>query len=98
MKNVPTSPAITGKRIFIDKMLKIIWSIDKIPADYLGYNYCQYIVKMNSIIMAKTAKKDTAAGGKKPGPKDREYVNKKESYEVDYESKRKAPAKKFGSS
>lgn len=31
------------------------------------------------------------------GPKDRNYVNKKENYEVAYESKRKTPAKKFGS-
>lgn len=41
----------------------------------------------------KTAKKASA----KPGPKDREYVNKKQKYEVAYESRRKTPAKKFGS-
>lgn len=40
------------------------------------------------------AKKTTA----KSGPKDREYVNKSEGYEVDYEKKRKTPAKKFGAS
>lgn len=34
---------------------------------------------------------------KKPGPKDRNYVNKSEPYEVSYEKKRKAPAKKFAS-
>jgi hypothetical protein len=34
---------------------------------------------------------------KKPGPKDRDYVNKAESHEVKYEPKRKKPAKKFGS-
>jgi len=34
---------------------------------------------------------------KKPGPKDRSYVNKAQSHEVKYESKRKTPAKKFGS-
>jgi hypothetical protein len=33
---------------------------------------------------------------KKPGPKDREYVNKSEKHEVKYEEKRKTPAKKFG--
>jgi len=33
---------------------------------------------------------------KKPGPKDRDYVNKSEKYEVAYESKRKSPPKKFG--
>jgi hypothetical protein len=42
----------------------------------------------------KTAKKVSA----KPGPKDREYVNKKQKYEVAYEPSRKTPAKKFGSS
>ena len=34
--------------------------------------------------------------GKKPGPKDRDYVNKSEKYEVKYEPGRKTPAKKFG--
>lgn len=34
--------------------------------------------------------------GKKPGPKDRSYVNKSEKYEVKYEPHRKTPAKKFG--
>lgn len=34
---------------------------------------------------------------KKRGPKDRNYVNKSESYEVKHEPKRKKPAKKFGS-
>lgn len=34
--------------------------------------------------------------GKKPGPKDRAYVNKSEKYEVNYEEKRKTPARKFG--
>lgn len=33
---------------------------------------------------------------KKPGPKDRDYVNKSQTHEVSYESKRKTPAKKFG--
>ncbi len=33
---------------------------------------------------------------KKPGPKDRDYVNKSEAHEVKYEPKRKKPAKKFG--
>jgi hypothetical protein len=33
---------------------------------------------------------------KKRGPKDRSYVNKSEKHEVQYESKRKTPAKKFG--
>ena len=34
--------------------------------------------------------------GKKPGPKDRDYVNKSQTHEVWYELKRKTPAKKFG--
>lgn len=34
---------------------------------------------------------------KKRGPKDRDYVNKSQSYEVKHEPKRKKPAKKFGS-
>ena len=33
---------------------------------------------------------------KKPGPKDRDYVNKDQKHEVKYEEKRKTPAKKFG--
>jgi len=33
---------------------------------------------------------------KKTGPKDKDYVNKNEKYEVAYEPKRKTPAKKFG--
>lgn len=35
---------------------------------------------------------------KKPGPKDRSYVNKSQKYEVNYEKDRKTPAKKFGGS
>jgi hypothetical protein len=35
--------------------------------------------------------------GKKPGPKDRNYVNKSQKHEVKYEPNRKTPAKKFGS-
>jgi hypothetical protein len=35
--------------------------------------------------------------GKKRGPKDRDYVNKSEKHEVNYEPQRKKPAKKFGS-
>lgn len=34
--------------------------------------------------------------GKKSGPKDRDYVNKSQKHEVDFEAKRKTPAKKFG--
>jgi hypothetical protein len=34
---------------------------------------------------------------KKPGPKDRQYVNKSQEHEVKYEPKRKKTAKKFGS-
>jgi hypothetical protein len=34
--------------------------------------------------------------GKKPGPKDRSYVNKSEKYEVKHEADRQSPAKKFG--
>lgn len=50
----------------------------------------------------KTAKKSAKKAGKKTaskkrGPKDRSYVNRKEKHETDYESKRKTPAKKFGS-
>ena len=33
---------------------------------------------------------------KKPGPKDRDYVNSSEKHEVKYEPKRKTPAKEFG--
>ena len=33
---------------------------------------------------------------KKPGPKDRSYVNKKQDHEVKHEPKRKSPAKEFG--
>jgi len=33
---------------------------------------------------------------KKPGPKDRSYVNKSEKHEVKYAAKRKTPAKKVG--
>ena len=33
---------------------------------------------------------------KKPGPKDRDYVNKSQEHEVKYEPKRKKAAKKFG--
>ena len=36
------------------------------------------------------------SGNKKPGPKDRSYVNQSQKHEVNYE--RKTPAKKFGSS
>jgi len=43
--------------------------------------------------VTRAAKKTTA----KPGPKDRDYVNSKQPYEVAYASKRKTPAKKFGS-
>ena len=35
-------------------------------------------------------------GEKKTGPKDKSYVNKAQRHEVDYEPKRKAPAKTFG--
>jgi hypothetical protein len=45
----------------------------------------------------KTAKKAAKRTAGKPGPKDREYVNSKQPYEVAYASKRKTPAKKFGS-
>jgi hypothetical protein len=60
--------------------------------------------------MATTAKKTTSRSTKKaspktssktashkPGPKDRDYVNKEQKFEVAYEPKRKTPAKKFGS-
>ena len=33
---------------------------------------------------------------KKPGPKDRDYVNKSEKYEVAYAPKRKSAPKQFG--
>jgi Protein of unknown function (DUF3606). len=33
--------------------------------------------------------------GKKPGPKDRSYVNKSEKHEVKYEAGRNTPARKF---
>ena len=37
-----------------------------------------------------------ATTSKKPGPKDKSYVNKSEKHEVAYEPKRKTPPKKFG--
>jgi len=43
----------------------------------------------------KTAKKAAKKSSRKPGPKDRSYVNSKQSYEVKYAPKRKRPAKKF---
>jgi len=49
-----------------------------------------FIIIINIKAMAKKK-------AKARGPKDRNYVNKKENYEVAYESKRKTPAKKFGS-
>lgn len=33
---------------------------------------------------------------RKPGAKDRDYVNKSEKYEVEHEPKRSNPAKNFG--
>jgi hypothetical protein len=47
--------------------------------------------------MATTKKSSSTGTAKKRGPKDRSYVNKSESHEVDYAPKRKSPAKKFGS-
>jgi hypothetical protein len=44
----------------------------------------------------KKAARKSAKKTAKRGPKDREYVNKKQKYEVSYESTRKTPAKKFG--
>jgi hypothetical protein len=44
-----------------------------------------------------TSKKSSTGTGKKSGPKDRNYVNKSQSHEVEYAPKRKSPAKKFGS-
>ena len=41
-------------------------------------------------------KKSAGASRSKTGPKDKSYVNKKQSHEVNYEPKRKTPAKKFG--
>ncbi len=38
-----------------------------------------------------------ATAAKKSGPKDKDYVNKSQKYEVAYEKNRKTPAKKFGS-
>lgn len=43
-------------------------------------------------------KKNEKKNEKKRGPKDRNYVNRSEKYEVDYEKERATPAKKFGSS
>lgn len=44
-----------------------------------------------------TSKKSSTGTSKKSGPKDRSYVNKSQSHEVEYAPKRKSPAKKFGS-
>jgi hypothetical protein len=43
----------------------------------------------------KAPKKATKKSAGKPGPKDRNYVNSKQDYEVAYAPKRKTPAKKF---
>jgi hypothetical protein len=48
-----------------------------------------------NVIMAAT-KKSTTGSRSKTGPKDKSYVNKKQSHEVDYDPKRKTPPKKFG--
>jgi len=48
-----------------------------------------YTVIQTLTLMATTDRK-------KPGPKDREYVNKSQDHEVKHEPKRKTPAKKFG--
>lgn len=45
-----------------------------------------------------TTKKSSSGTSSKTGPKDKRYVNKKQSHEVDYAPKRKTPAKKFGGS
>jgi hypothetical protein len=55
----------------------------------LAMAYIFYPVQKNKPI-------DMATKKAKPGPKDREFVNKSEKYEVAYEPKRKTPAKKFG--
>jgi len=44
-----------------------------------------------------TTKKSSSKTGKKAGPKDKSYVNKTQTHEVDYAPKRKTPPKKFGS-
>jgi hypothetical protein len=51
-------------------------------------------IRIYTFLLNNTAmeKKD----GKKPGPKDRSYVNKSQDHEVKHEPKRKTPAKKFG--
>jgi len=43
-----------------------------------------------------TTKKGSPSKSGKSGPKDKSYVNKKQSHEVDYAPKRKTPPKKFG--
>jgi hypothetical protein len=48
-----------------------------------------FLLALSKKIMATTPKK-------KAGPKDRDYVNKSQKHEVDYEPKRKTPAKTFG--
>jgi hypothetical protein len=51
-------------------------------------NFMAHAEKTKSIMEKKDAKKR--------GPKDRDYVNHSEKYEVKYEKSRKTPAKKFG--
>lgn len=46
-------------------------------------------------VAKKTTKKAAKKTAAKPGPKDRNYVNSKQAYEVAYAPKRKTPAKKF---
>jgi hypothetical protein len=41
---------------------------------------------------------ENKSDNKKPGPKDRDYVNKKQEHEVRHEPKRKSPPKQFGKS
>jgi hypothetical protein len=38
----------------------------------------------------------TTSSKKKPGPKDKDYVNKSQSWEKEYAPKRKTPPKTFG--
>ena len=44
-----------------------------------------------------TTKKPSSKPGKKTGPKDKSYVNKAQSHEVEYAPKRKTAPRKFGS-
>jgi hypothetical protein len=55
-------------------------------------------IGINFLTIAQNKNAMEKKNEKKRGPKDRNYVNQSEKYEVDYEKDRTTPAKKFGAS